>query len=88
MDDKGITRSTKWPGRMEVAGDIDWRQVCASLKPLIDPDAALTRLREDAERLRALPDLLSAGGLPEATLNHPRIYLRDLDRRLLEWGLR
>ncbi|WP_047338162.1 type II toxin-antitoxin system HipA family toxin [Pseudomonas protegens] len=88
MDDKGITRSTKWPGRMEVAGDIDWRQVCASLKPLIDPDAALTRLREDAERLRALPDLLSAGGLPEATLNHPRIYLRDLDRRLQEWGLR
>ncbi len=41
-----------------------------------------------SEQLRALPDLLSAGGLPEATLNHPRIHLRHLDRRLQEWGLR
>jgi len=88
MDDEGITRTIKWPGRMEVAGDVDWRLVCASLKPLIDPEAALARLREDAEQLRALPDLLSASGLPDATLNHPRIHLRHLDRRLQEWGLR
>lgn len=88
MDDQGIARTTKWPGRMEVAGDVDWRLVCASLKPLLDPELALTRLRADAEQLRALPDLLSAGGLPEATLNHPRIHLRHLDRRLQEWGLR
>ncbi|MCP1481843.1 serine/threonine-protein kinase HipA [Pseudomonas chlororaphis] len=88
MDDEGITRTIKWPGRMEVAGDVDWRLVCASLKPLLDPEAALTRLREDAERLRALPDLLHASGLPDATLNHPRIHLRHLDRRLQEWGLR
>jgi len=88
MDDEGIARTTKWPGRMEVAGDVDWRLVCASLKPLLDPEAALMRLRADAEQLRALPDLLSAGGLPEATLNHPRIHLRHLDRRLQEWGLR
>ncbi|OLF51290.1 type II toxin-antitoxin system HipA family toxin [Pseudomonas chlororaphis] len=88
MDDEGITRTIKWPGRMEVAGDVDWRLVCASLKPLLDPEAALTRLREDAEHLRALPDLLSASGLPEVTLNHPRIHLRHLDRRLQEWGLR
>lgn len=88
MDEEGITRTLKWPGRMEVAGDVDWRLVCASLKPLLDPEAALTRLRADAEQLRALPDLLSASGLPEATLNHPRIHLRHLDRRLQEWGLR
>ncbi|WP_025131540.1 HipA domain-containing protein [Pseudomonas sp. PH1b] len=87
MDDQGIARTTKWPGRMEVAGEVDWRMVCASLKPLLDPELALTRLRADAEQLRALPDLLSAGGLPEATLNHPRIHLRHLDRRLQEWGL-
>ncbi|RBJ66161.1 type II toxin-antitoxin system HipA family toxin, partial [Pseudomonas sp. MWU12-2534b] len=88
MDDQGIARTTKWPGRMEVAGDVDWRMVCASLKPLLDPEADLTRLRADAGQLRALPDLLSAGGLPEATFNHPRIHLRDPDRRLQEWGLR
>ncbi|KAF0864664.1 type II toxin-antitoxin system HipA family toxin [Pseudomonas sp. LD120] len=88
MDEQGITRTLKWPGRMEVAGEVDWRLVCASLKPLLDPEAAFTRLREDAEQLRALSDLLSAGGLPEATLNHPRIHLRHLDRRLQEWGLR
>ncbi|MGC5701756.1 HipA domain-containing protein [Pseudomonas sp. NFXW11] len=88
MDAAGITRTLKWPGRMEVAGEVDWRLVCASLKPLTDPEAALARLREDAERLRALPDLLSASGLPAVTLNHPRIHLRDLDQCLKEWGLR
>ncbi|MGY2399217.1 hypothetical protein [Pseudomonas sp. SDO5271_S396] len=38
-------------------------------------------------RVGALPDILVASGLPEVTLNHPRIALRELDRRLAEWGL-
>lgn len=88
MDTAGIARATKWPGRMEVAGEVDWRLVCASLRPLLDPELALARLRVDAERLRALPDLLDAGGLPAATMNHPGVHLRHLDRRLQEWGLR
>lgn len=40
------------------------------------------------EHLRALPDILVASGLPDVTLNHPQIGLRDLDQRLKTWGLR
>mgnify|MGYP000010444880 CR=1 FL=1 len=38
---------------------------------------AIARLRADAEQLRALPDLLRAEGLPELTMNHPQIALKD-----------
>lgn len=33
-------------------------------------------------------ETLFASGLPEVTLNHPQIGLRDLDQRLKTWGLR
>ncbi|KTC49160.1 toxin HipA [Pseudomonas fluorescens ABAC62] len=88
MDDEGITRTTKWPGALEVAGDIDWRGVCNALKPLLDAESTFERLRQDAEYLRALPDILSSSGLPEVTWNHPRVALRHLDQRLIDWGLR
>ncbi|WDU62325.1 HipA domain-containing protein [Pseudomonas poae] len=88
MDDEGISRTTKWPRALELAGDIDWRGVCNALSPFIDPEQAFERIRQDAEHLRALPDILVASGLPEVTLNHPRIALRDLDQRLRSWGLR
>lgn len=42
----------------------------------------------EAQHLRALPNILVASGLPEVTMNHPQIAVRDLDRRLAEWGLR
>lgn len=88
MDDEGVTRTTKWPGALEVAGDIHWRGVCDALSDVVEPDLAFERLRQEAQHLRALPDILVASGLPEVTMNHPRIALRDLDRRLAEWGLR
>lgn len=88
MDDEGITRTTKWPGALEVAGDINWRGACNALASLVDPGSIFENLRQDAERLRALPDILLAGGLPEVTWNHPRIALRHLDQRLIDWGLR
>ena len=53
-----------------------------------DPEALFEGLREDAKRLSALPDILSAGGLPEITLNHPAIALRHLEQRLKNWGLK
>lgn len=88
MDDEGISRSTKWPRTLELAGDVDWRGVCDALSSFVDPERAFERLRQDAEHLRALPDILVASGLPEVTLNHPLIGLRDLDQRLKNWGLR
>jgi serine/threonine-protein kinase HipA len=98
MDDEGVTRTTKWPKELERAGDVDWRGVCRSLADIADPKdplAALSdapesfeRLREDAKRLVALPDILTASGLPDATMNHPRIALKNLEQRLREWDLK
>ncbi len=88
MDGEGITRTTKWSREVERAGQIDWRGACESLSSIIDPDMAYQRLRADVEPLRALPDLLSAEGLPELTMNHPQIALKNLDQRLREWGLK
>ncbi|MGE8145990.1 HipA domain-containing protein [Pseudomonas frederiksbergensis] len=97
MDDEGVTRTTKWPKELERAGDVNWRGVCQALADIADPDdplAALSdwsgsfeRLREDATRLMALPDILADSGLPDVTMNHPRIDLRNLARRLKEWDL-
>lgn len=98
MDDEGVTRTTKWPRELERAGDVDWRGVCRALADIADPDdplAALAdasdcfeRLRQDAQRLAALPDILSASGLPDVTMNHPRIALKNLEQRLKEWDLK
>lgn len=98
MDDEGVTRTTKWPKELERAGDVNWRGVCRTLADITapeDPLAALSdvqdsfeRLREDANRLMALPDILAANGLPDATMNHPQIALKNLEQRLKEWGLK
>lgn len=88
MDDEGVTRTTKWPKDLEVAGEINWRGVCDALIDVVDPEQTFERLRQEAERLRALPDILVSSGLPAATLNHPAIALGKLDLRLKQWGLR
>jgi len=72
--------------------------VCRALADITDPKdplAGLTdasdpfeRLREDAQRLAALPDLLTASGLPDRTMNHPGIHLKNLEQRLKEWDLK
>ena len=98
MDDEGVTRTTKWPKDLERAGEVDWRGVCRALADIADPKdplAGLTdasdpfeRLREDAQRLAALPDILTASGLPDRTMNHPGILLKNLEQRLKEWDLK
>jgi serine/threonine-protein kinase HipA len=45
------------------------------------------RVRQDAQQLRTLPDLLRGSGLPDVTFNHPAIALGKLERRLKNWGL-
>ncbi|MCY1465219.1 hypothetical protein D9M71_833360 [compost metagenome] len=97
MDDEGVTRTTKWPKELERAGDVDWRGVCRALADIADPNdplAALSdvqdsfeRLREEANRLLALPDILAASGLPDVTMNHPQIALGNLPQRLKAWEL-
>ncbi|CAI3810959.1 hypothetical protein GLGCALEP_06481 [Pseudomonas sp. MM221] len=87
LDAEGITRTTKWAPGIERAGDIDWWAACNSLTDLITPELAFDRLKQDAARLLALPDLLSAAGLPEAVMNHPAVHLRLLEQRMKEWKL-
>ncbi|MHC8405010.1 type II toxin-antitoxin system HipA family toxin [Pseudomonas sp. TMB3-21] len=88
MDDEGVTRTTKWSKDLEVGGEVKWRAVCEALSMIGDPEALFEGLRDDARRFLALPDILSASGLPEATLNHPAIALRNLDQRMQHWGLK
>jgi serine/threonine-protein kinase HipA len=98
MDAEGVTRTTKWPKELERAGDVDWRGVCRALADISDPDDPLAglsdapesfeRLREDAQCLAELPDILSASGLPDRTMNHPGVHLKNLEQRLKEWDLK
>lgn len=87
MDDEGVTRTTKWPDPIERAGEVDWQEACRALSAWADPDQLFDGLRADAQRFRALPDLLNEMGLPQKTFNHPRIALARLDATLKGWGL-
>lgn len=88
MDDEGITRTTKWPRELERAGEVDWRGVCDLLSDLVDSQALYEGLRDAAQQLSALPDILSTSGLPAVTMNHPGIALKNLPQRLKDWGLK
>lgn len=88
MDDEGITRTTKWPRELERAGEVDWLGVCHLLGDLVDSQTLFENLRGDAQQLCALPDILSASGLPDVTMNHPGIALKNLPERLKKWGLK
>ena len=87
MDEEGVTRTTKWPDEIERAGQVDWRAACNALAPWAEPEELFEGLKADAQVLRALPDLLSEIGLPEATFNHPGIALNRLDGTLKNRGL-
>ncbi len=71
----------------ESGGRVNWRAACDALAAMLDPNQIFERLRQDAQQLRALPDLLRDSGLPDATFTHPAIALGRLDQRLTSWGL-
>lgn len=87
MDAEGITRSTKWPDGIEVAGEVDWRAACQALAVWQDADLLFETLRDAARQLLALPDILNDLQLPQTTFNHPRIPLRRLPQWLQQQGL-
>lgn len=84
LDEEGITRTTKWAA--ERKGSSDWSDSCAELAGYTDPDALLQRLMNAAEEFRALPDLLTDA--PESMRNAASRPVNNLDKRLVEWGLR
>jgi serine/threonine-protein kinase HipA len=87
MDEEGVTRTTKWPSNVEVAGEVDWKAACQLLGVYVDPNRLFESLQADAQRFLALPDLLDELGLPRVTMHHPRIALPQLAQRLRKWGL-
>lgn len=89
MDDEGITRTTKWPQTVERGGNVDWFAVCQLVSELADlPQEWLyQQLRDTAQQLLALPDLLQDLGLPDKTWQHPRIPLRRLQQQFTAWDL-
>ena len=84
LDEEGISRTTKWAA--EHKGSSNWRDNCAELVGYTDPDVLLQRLMNAAEEFRALPDLLVDA--PELMRNAAPLPVNNLDKRLLEWGLR
>ncbi|MCE0904413.1 HipA domain-containing protein [Pseudomonas putida] len=84
LDEEGITRTTKWAA--ERKGSSNWRDNCAELVGYTDPDVLLQRLMNAAEAFRALPDLLTDA--PESMRNAASLPVNNLDKRLVEWGLR
>ncbi|MBK4988883.1 type II toxin-antitoxin system HipA family toxin [Pseudomonas sp. S36] len=84
LDEEGITRTTKWAA--ERKGASNWKDNCAELINYTDPDVLLQRLMNAAENFRALPDLLTEA--PELMRNAASLPVNNLDKRLVEWGLR
>ena len=66
----------------------DWLGVGHLLGDLVDSQTLFENLRGAAQQLCALPDILSASGLPDVTMNHPGIALKNLPERLKKWGLK
>ncbi|OEC34540.1 serine/threonine-protein kinase HipA [Pseudomonas cuatrocienegasensis] len=87
MDPEGIVRTSKWPAAIERLNTVDWQAACARLAHRAEPEWLLARLHEDAQLLRALPDLLTDLGLPQETWKAPAIVLNRLDETLRRWGL-
>lgn len=82
--EEGITRTTKWAA--ERKGSSNRRDNCAELVGCTDPEVLLQRLMHAAEAFRALPDLLTDA--PESMRNAASLPVNNLDKRLVEWGLR
>lgn len=76
LDEEGISRTTKWASEHN----------CAELVGYTDPDVRRQRLMNAAEEFRALPDLLVDA--PESMRNAAPLPVNNLDKRLVEWGLR
>lgn len=83
LDPDGITRVLKW--QHEKAGAPHWRQACDALGGAAVGDLYFDALRSQAQRFRALPDLLV--NLPDSVRNARSIPLNNLDTHLKVWGL-
>lgn len=81
MDEEGISRATRWPQTVERGGVVDWQQACAAVSRWACPNQLFEKLRREAQRLIALPDLLSQIGLPASVSNHPAIGLAQMRQR-------
>jgi len=87
MDPEGVTRTTKWKSPIEIAGNVDWTLACEALSAWANPIKQMDRLRTQAQRFMALPQILERLGLPHATMAHPMVRLGNLSQWLEDRGL-
>lgn len=86
MDEKGVTRTTKWGEPLEIGGRYDWQAIAKSLHGA-DPQAVLSGLCNTASKLIGLVDRLEQRGVPERVLTNPSIGFQHLNNKLSDWGL-
>lgn len=87
-DPEQVTRLFKWGQGAELAGEVNFERVAASLADLVDPDLLLTALRAMAQQLLQVPELLKQHGCPEEILHFPAIGFAHLPEKLHRMKLR
>ncbi|SDT89152.1 type II toxin-antitoxin system HipA family toxin [Halopseudomonas salegens] len=83
LDAEGVTRATKWEA--EKKGSPKWREICACFPEWYAPDDLYDRIRNVAEGLKALPDLLV--NMPLDIRQSKAIPVNDLEKHLKLWEL-
>lgn len=87
-DPEQVTRLFKWGQGAELAGEVNFERVAASLADMVDPDLLLTALRAMARKLLQAPELLKQHGCPEEILQFPAIGFAHLPEKLHRMKLR
>ena len=87
-DPEQVTRLFKWGQGAELAGEVNFERVAASLADMVDPDLLLTALRAMARKLLQAPELLKQHGCPEEILQFPAIGFAHLPEKLQRMKLR
>lgn len=83
MDREGIIRTTRW--KQFERGGVDWAALLRSFGA--DEGHLRAGLRDLAQRLVNLPELLASLGLPQQTLNFPSLDLHNTEQKLRDWSL-
>lgn len=84
IDLEGIIRTTRWDG-FERGGEINWPGLLGSFGS--DERRLRDGLRQFANELRRLPELLEGFGLPREVLEWPSLDLRGTEKKLRAWSL-
>ncbi|MCL4410029.1 MAG: HipA domain-containing protein, partial [Gammaproteobacteria bacterium] len=86
-DPEMVTRLFKWDKDCEQGGTVRFDRVVEKLSYFAEPDALLTYLRNLAEPLVGLPNLLKSLNCPTEILNFPAIGFEHIEQKLISYGV-